>query len=79
MRQTLPAKAVDKLPQYQFAVISVRQGEPIASLESSFMDRNKAEGLFERIYSKWGLTDTNFYLVDWRAQTVLATHEVWSS
>jgi len=33
--------------------------------------------MFERQYSKWGLADTNFYLVDWQKQTVLKTHEVW--
>ena len=78
MTQVLPAKSVNKVPQFQFAVLSVRKGNDIADLESSFESEGTAKRLFSSQYSKWGLTDTNFYLVDWQNQSVLAEHVVWA-
>ena len=75
--QVIPAKFIDKAPQFQFAVLSVRQGSNVAELESSFESQGQASGIFERQYSTWGFTDTNFYLVDWRKQTILQSHIVW--
>jgi len=77
MKTTLPAKSIDKAPQFQFAVLSVRNGQQAAELESSFDSEGLAANMFERQYSKWGLTDTNFYLVDWTAQRIIKAHEVW--
>ena len=77
MRQTLPVKAVDKAPRLQFAVLSIARGAAVAELESSFESSAVATNMFERQYSKWGLTDVNFYLVDWQKQTILQVHEVW--
>jgi len=73
----LRAKGIDRPPQFQFAVLSVERGQSMAVLESSFESAGQAEGMFDRQYSKWGLANTNFYLVDWQKQTVLKTHEVW--
>lgn len=78
MTAILPAKGIKQTPKFQFAVLSVRRGETLAELESSFVSQSQAELMFERQYSKWGLTDTNFYLVDWSKQTVLQEHIVWS-
>jgi hypothetical protein len=78
MAQVIPAKAVSQKPKFQFAVLSVCKDATIAELESSFASQGQAENMFERQYSKWGLTDVNFYLVDWTKQTILRSHEVWS-
>ena len=73
----IPAKRINKPPKFNFAVLSVHKGSEIAELESSFLEAGVAQGYFERQYSKWGLTDTNFYLVDWQRQTVLQQHIVF--
>lgn len=75
--QTIPAKSFDKMPRFNFAVFSVRLGSDVAELESSFDSLGYAQGLFERQYSSWGFTDTNFYLVDWKTQTIITAHVVW--
>jgi hypothetical protein len=77
MPSALPARSIDKPPIYRFAVVSVVRGSVSAEMESSFEEQVIAESMFERQYSKWGLTDTNFYLVDWQKQTILKSHEVW--
>ena len=77
-KQIVPAKAVNEIPRFQFAVLSVRKGQETADLESSFENQEQAEGIFNRQYSKWGMPDTNFYLVDWMFQNVLKSHEVWA-
>lgn len=79
MTQVLPAKRVSQTPKFNFAVLSVRKGESVAELESSFATKEQAELMFERQYSKWGLSDTNFYLVDWQKQTILQEHITWVS
>jgi hypothetical protein len=76
--QVIPATSIDKPPLYRFAVLSVARGQSIAILESSFESAGQAEGMFDRQYSKWGLTETNFYLVDWQKQTILKFHETYS-
>jgi hypothetical protein len=70
----IPAKNVNQPPKFRYAVLSLRKGADTAELESSFAENWKAESMFERQYSKWGLTDTSFYLVDWETQTILAVH-----
>jgi hypothetical protein len=79
MPSVLPARSIDKPPVHRFAVVSVVRGSVCAELESSFESQGTAENMFERQYSRWGLTDTNFYLVDWQKQTILKSHEVWTS
>ena len=74
----IPAKSISQTPKFPYAVLSVRKGQDVAELESSFWLQSKAEDMFSSQYSKWGLPDTNFYLVDWDKQTILKTHEVWS-
>jgi hypothetical protein len=74
MTVTIPAKRIDKTPRFRFAVLSVEDGKDVAELESSFDSQATAQGVFDRQYSKWGLTHTRFYLVDWEAQTVLDHH-----
>ena len=78
MANVIPAKRCDRDPEYNFAVFSVRKGQDVAELESSFVSQSYASMLFERQYSKWGLTDTNFYLVDWENKVILQSFEVWT-
>ncbi len=75
MAITIPAKRVDKIPLYNFAVYSLRDGSDTIELESSFVSQGQGEGMFDRQYSKWGLTDTSFYLVDWDKQQVIREHK----
>lgn len=71
---TIPAKGIDKAPQFRFAVLSVAKGSSTAELESSWGNEYEARGMFDRQYSKWGIPDTSFYLVDWETQTILQAH-----
>lgn len=73
----IPAHNLDRAPKFRYAVLSVRKDAGTAELESSFASLGYAQGLFERQYSKWGFTDTNFYLVDWDTKAVLQTHVVF--
>jgi len=71
---------LDKSPKWQYAVLSMHKDSRLAvELESSFDAKWQAESMFDNCYSKWGLTDQNFYLVDWRSQTILKAHEVFSN
>lgn len=70
-RKANSAKEVDKVPLFNFAVFSKRDGQQVCELESSWEDRSKAENAFKNFYSTWGMTDTTFYLVDWENQVVL--------
>lgn len=74
MTQTLPAKRIEKEPKFNFAVLSIAKDSEVAELESSFVSESDARRIFGNQYSKWGLTATNFYLVDWEKQTVLLEH-----
>ncbi len=71
---------LDRIPQYRYAVLSMRQDRGgQVELESSFVSEGQARLMFERQYSKWGFTDTNFYLVDWQTQKVLLCHQTFTS
>ncbi len=71
---------LDKQPKFRFAVLSIRQDKASqVELESSFDREWEARSMFERQYSKWGFTDTNFYLVDWKLQSVMVEHEVFQN
>jgi hypothetical protein len=71
---------LDKAARYQFAVLSMRadNGNNV-ELESSFESQVQAELMFERQYSKWGMTDQNFYLVNFSKNEVLKAHEVFKN
>lgn len=73
----IPAKRIDKPPRYRYAVLSVSRGSDTAELESSFDSESQAARLFDSQYSRWGLVDKNFYLVDWEKQTIIREHVVW--
>ena len=70
----LPAKAVNQAPKYRYAVLSVVRTSQIAELESSCEAEGDADRMFRMEYSRWGLTDTNYYLVDWKEQRVIKSH-----
>ena len=74
---TIPATSLDKPPKFNWAVYSLRKGEKHIELESSFGDEWKAQQMFDRQYSKWGLPNTNFYLVDWAARRAIRQHKVF--
>lgn len=71
---------LDRQGKFRYQVLSMLvDGEGQVRLESSFASQGQAENMFERQYSKWGFTDTNFYLVDWQEQKLLAKHEVFNN
>lgn len=72
-KQQRTAKVIDKVPQFRYAVFSRRDGQETYELESSFAEKTQAESMFERQYSKWGMTETTFYLADWDEQVMLKT------
>lgn len=61
---------IDKLPKFRYAVFSRAPGK-VAELESSFAEKWQAEQLFKNQYSKWGMPETVFYLIDWETQELM--------
>ena len=71
---------LDKAAKYRFAVLSMMEFQrDQVVLESSFDSETEARLMFDRQYSKWGLMDTNFYLVDWQEQKLLQAHQVFTN
>jgi len=71
---------LDRQGKWQYQVLSMAvDGGNTVELESSADSLSDAQGLFDRQYSKWGLTTQNFYLVDWTEQKILAKHEVFEN
>jgi len=71
---------LDRAAKYRYAVLSMRlDGGNTVELESSFADQVEACRMFDNQYSKWGLTEQNFYLVDTQEQKLLKEHEVFTN
>lgn len=69
-----------KQGKFRYQVLSMRIDNGfLIELESSFGSRTESEQVFKNAYSKWGLIDTNFYLVDFEESRVLAKHEVFDN
>ena len=67
----IPAKNLDKAPKHNWAIYSQLDGTNSIELESSAADKEEAYR-FLACYRNWGLTDTTFYLVDWKKKTAIA-------
>ena len=71
---------LDKKGKFRYQVLSMRKDTGAnVELESSADSLGLIQGWFERQYSKWGFEDTNYYLIDWQEQKVLAKHETFTN
>lgn len=55
---------IDKVPKFNWAIYSQRDGQNWGELESSCESQYQAERFFKQ-YQTWGMEDVTFYLIAW--------------
>lgn len=78
--KTVTQLILDRQGKFRYQVLSMHVDKAQqVELESSFGSLTESQDMFNKCYSKWGLTDQNFYLVDWQSQKILSKHEVFQN
>lgn len=77
---TVTRLTLDRQGKYRYQVLSMQVDKAQqVELESSFGSLTESQSMFDKCYSKWGILDQNFYLVDWQEQKILRKHEVFQN
>jgi len=66
----VPARRLNAVPRFNFAVYSLREGSDEAVLENSYRSRADGESLLNT-YQSSGSEETTFFLVNWVEQRTL--------
>jgi hypothetical protein len=66
----VPARRLNAVPRFNFAVYSLRDGSDEAVLENSYRSRADAESLLNT-YQSTRFAETTFFLVNWLEQRTL--------
>jgi hypothetical protein len=66
----VPARRLNAVPRFNFAVYSLRDGSDEAVLENSYRSRGDAESLLDTHQLPW-FAETTFFLVNWCEQRTL--------